>query len=56
MLPFLLNLNLIMSHVLRKPVLVVTKQGRHKPDCTTTEDGQRFETSDLDSREILQTT
>ena len=41
-----------MSLVLRKPVVGVSDQVRHKPACTATEDGQRLEISDLGSREI----
>ena len=42
-----------MSLVVRKPVFGVFDQVRHKPGCTTTEDGLRLEISDLDSRGIV---
>ena len=42
-----------MSHVLRKPVFGVSDQIRHKPGCTTTEDGWRIEIPDLGSRGIV---
>ena len=32
-------IGLYMSHVVRKPVLMVSDQVQHKPDCTVTEDG-----------------
>ena len=35
---------------MRKPVFVVSDEVRHKPDCTTTEDSQKLEISDLRSR------
>ena len=35
-----------MSLVVRKPVFGVSDQVRHKPSCTATEDGLRFEISD----------
>ena len=38
---------------MRKPVFGVSNQVRHKRGCTATEDGQRPETSDLDSRGIV---
>ena len=41
--------NFIMSHVVRKPVFGVSNQVRHKPGCSTTEDGLRLEISDLGS-------
>ena len=42
-----------LSLVVRKPVFGVSDQVRHKPGCTTTEDGKRLEISDLDRRGIL---
>ena len=35
---------------MRKPVFGASDQVRHKPGCTTTEDGWRLEISDLGSR------
>ena len=43
-----------MSLVLRKPVFGVADQVRHKPVCTATEDGERLEISDLESRGIVE--
>ena len=37
---------------MRKPILGVPEQVRHKPVCTTTEDGWRLEISDLGSGEM----
>ena len=42
-----------MSLVVRKPVLGVSDQVRHKRGCTTTEDVLKLEISDLGSRGIL---
>ena len=42
-----------MSCVMRKPGLNVSDKVWHKPSCTTAEDDQRFEISDLGSREIV---
>ena len=42
-----------MSRDLRKPVFGVSDQVPHKPDCTTTEDGESLEISDLESRGIV---
>ena len=42
-----------MSLVLRKPVFGVNNQVHYKPGCTATEDGQRLEISDLESRGIV---
>ena len=36
-----------------KPALVVYDQVRDKPGCTTTEDGQMLEISDLSSKGIV---
>ena len=36
-----------MSRIMRKPVFGVADQVQHKLGCTTTEDGQRLEISDL---------
>ena len=38
---------------MKKPVFGVSDQVRHKPGCTTTEDGWRLEISDLGSRGIV---
>ena len=38
-----------MSRIMRKPVFWVSDQIRHKPGCTATEDGLRFEILDLES-------
>ena len=37
---------------MRKPVFWVFNQVRHKPGCTTTEDGERLELWDVESRGI----
>ena len=37
---------------MRKPVFAVSNYVRHKPGCTTTEDGKRLEISDLESKGI----
>ena len=42
-----------MSREARKPVYECFDQGRHKPGCTATADGERHEISDLESREIV---
>ena len=42
-----------MSRIVRKPVFGVSDHVRHKPGCTTTEDGKRLEISDLGSRGIV---
>ena len=42
-----------MSRIIRKPVLAVSDQVRHKLGCTATEDGSRLEISDLGSRGIV---
>ena len=42
-----------MSLVVRKPVFGVSHQVRHKPGCTTTEDGWTLEISDLGRRGIV---
>ena len=39
------------SRVARKPVFWISDQVRHKPGCTTTEDGLRLEISDLGRRD-----
>ena len=49
----MLSLQGHMSLVVRKPVFGVSDQVRHKPGCTTTEDGQRLEILDLGSRGIV---
>ena len=36
-----------MSGFTTKPVVGISDQVRHKPGCTTTEDGERLEISDL---------
>ena len=41
------------EHVLRKPVIGVSDRIRHKPGCTTAEDGWRIEIPDLRSRGIV---
>ena len=41
-----------MSQCIRKPALWGSDQVRHKPACTSTEDGKRLEILDLESREI----
>ena len=38
---------------MRKPTIWGSEQVRHKPDCTVTEDGWRFEILDLESRGIV---
>ena len=43
----------IMSLVVRKPIFEVFDLVPHKPCCTTTQDGQRHEISDLGSRGIV---
>ena len=43
-----------MSCIMRKPVFRVSDQVQHKPGCTATEDGQRFEIFDLVNRGIVQ--
>ena len=47
------SLDNYMSLVVRKPVLGVSDQVRHKPGCAVTEDGLRLEISDLGSRGIV---
>ena len=42
-----------MSLVVRKPVFGVSDQVQHKPGCTTTEDSESLEISDLGSRGIV---
>ena len=42
-----------LSHVVRKPVFGVTDKDPHKPGCTATEDGRRFEMLDLGCRESV---
>ena len=42
-----------MSLVVRKPVIGVFDQVRYKPGCTATEDGERLEILDLESRGIV---
>ena len=39
--------------LVRKPVFGVSDQVRCKPGCTATEDGQKLEILDLESREIV---
>ena len=39
---------------MRKPVFGVSDQVRHKPGCSTTEDGSRLIISDLGSRGIVE--
>ena len=41
------------SRVMRKPVFEVSDQARHKPGCTSTEEGKRLEISDLVRRGIV---
>ena len=36
-----------------KTNILVSDLVRHKPDCKTTEDGERLEISDLESRGII---
>ena len=43
-----------MSHVVRKPVFGVSDQFRHKPGCTTIDDGLRLAILDLGSKAIVQ--
>ena len=38
---------------MRKPVVGVSDQVTHKQGCTATEDGQRLEISDYESRGIV---
>ena len=38
---------------MRKPVLVVSDQVRHKPDCTATEDDKMLEMLDNESTDIV---
>ena len=45
----------VLSLIVRKPVLGVCDQVRHKPGCTTTEDDYRLEILDLGSRGIVLT-
>ena len=40
-------------HVVRKPIFVVSDQGKQNPRYTATEDGKRLEISDLRSRGIV---
>ena len=42
-----------LCRVARKHVFVFSDRIRHKPDCTTTEDGKRHEISDLGMRGIV---
>ena len=42
-----------LRRVARKPAIANFNQMRHKASCTTIDDGQRFETSKLDTRGIL---
>ena len=42
-----------MSRVKRNPVFGVPGYGRHKPDCTTTEDGKKYGILDLGSGVIV---
>ena len=42
-----------MSLVMRKPVFGISDQVRHNLDCTATQDGQRLEILDLESRGIV---
>ena len=42
-----------MSLVLRKPVVGVSDQIRHKSGCNATQDGLRLEISDLESKGIV---
>ena len=44
---------LYLSFVVRKPVFRVSDLIRHKPGCAVTEDGERLEISDLESRGIV---
>ena len=43
----------LLSLVVRKPVLGVSDQVQHKQGCTATEDSQRLEISELGSRGIV---
>ena len=45
--------NILHELVMRKPVLGVSDQVRHKLGCTAIVDGQRLEISDLDRRGIV---
>ena len=45
--------NLQMSLVVRKPVFGVSDKVQHKPGCTATEDAQRHEIWNLESRGIV---
>ena len=38
---------------MRKPVSGFPKRVQHKPGCTATEDGERLEISDLESKGIV---
>ena len=38
---------------MRKPVFGGSERVRHKPACSATEDGKRFEISDLGRKEIV---
>ena len=42
-----------LSHVLRKPVFLVSDLVRHKPGFAVIEDGKRLEISDLERRGIV---
>ena len=44
---------LYLSLVVRKPVFGVSDRVRHKPGCIVTEDEERLEISDLESRGIV---
>ena len=41
------------SRIMRKPVFRISYQVQHKRGCTATEDGKRFEMTDLESRGIV---
>ena len=42
-----------MSPVVRKPVFGVSEKARHRSGCAVTEDGERLEILDLESRGIV---
>ena len=51
--PWLLNFTSEIELCREKTNILVSDQVRHKPGCTATEDGQRLEISDLESRGIV---
>ena len=50
---FLLSIYRLYEPRREKTNILVSDQVPHKPDCTATEDGQRLEISDLESRGII---